>query len=514
MKQRYIVLILLAVVGVVDSGYLTIEHFQNTIPPCSVNPLFGDCGKVLQSEYSVIAGIPLALIGLLHYSFFTLVLIVSLLKKNKVAGVLANVLSFIGIISSLYFVYLQLIVIKSICLFCMVSAIDSLILFIIVQWELGYARKKIINSVTSLLYKKLLKPIFFLVDAEFIHTQMTRTGQLLGTSSLLRKCISLFFQFRSYKLRQQFHGISFENPIGLAAGFDYEARLTQILPSVGFGFQTLGTITYSAYEGNTKPLLGRLPKSKSLMVNKGYKNLGAKKTITSLSNLSFGIPVGVSIGRTNSKKLMSLRESIEDICKAFRLFEQSNIPHAYYELNISCPNLYGDVTFYPKKNLEELLTEVDALQIMKPIFIKMPIEKNDNDTIMMLDVIAKHCPKGVIFGNLQKNRSDPTLDAEEVAKFPVGNFSGKPTFIRSNELIRLTYARYHKRFTIIGCGGVFTPEDAYEKIVLGASLVQLITGMIYMGPQLISEINMGLVELLERDGYAHISEAIGVCNKN
>jgi dihydroorotate dehydrogenase len=130
--------------------------------------------------------------------------------------------------------------------------------------------------------------------------------------------------------------------MGLAAGFDYEARLTQSLFPWGFGFQTVGTITNNPYEGNPRPMLGRLPKSKSLMVNKGFKNLGAETTAKKLKGLTFKIPVGISIGRTNSPKLTTQEESIKDILIAFRKFEKEKIKNAYYELNISCPNLYGD----------------------------------------------------------------------------------------------------------------------------------------------------------------------------
>ena len=142
----------------------------------------------------------------------------------------------------------------------------------------------------------------------------------------------------------------------------------------------------------------------------------------------------------------------------------------------------------------------------------MPIEKSDTDVEAMLTIVAKHSPKGVIFGNLQKDRSHPSFAPDEIARCGKGNFSGKPTFTRSNELIALAYRGYKDRFVIVGCGGIFSAEDAYTKIKLGASLLELITGMIYEGPQLIAQINIGLEALLKRDGYNHISEAVGVNN--
>jgi dihydroorotate dehydrogenase len=130
-------------------------------------------------------------------------------------------------------------------------------------------------------------------------------------------------------------------------------------------------------------------------------------------------------------------------------------------------------------------------------------------TLAMLRVIARHSPKGVIFGNLLIDRHSPALVPQEVAKFQVGNFSGKPTFDRSNALISLAYKHFQDRFIIIGCGGIFNASDAYEKIKRGANLVELITGMIYQGPQLISQINNGLLDLLEQDGFTSIAEAVG-----
>ena len=139
----------------------------------------------------------------------------------------------------------------------------------------------------------------------------------------------------------------------------------------------------------------------------------------------------------------------------------------------------------------------------------MPIEQTDEETLAMLNVITDFPVAAVIFGNLLKNRKDKALDPEEVKQFPVGNFSGKPTEERSNELIELSYKRYGKELVIIGCGGIFNAKDAYKKIRLGATLVQLITGLIFEGPQLIAQINIGLDELLRQDGFSNISQAIG-----
>jgi dihydroorotate dehydrogenase len=361
-------------------------------------------------------------------------------------------------------------------------------------------------------YRYGIRPLLFRFSSESVHEVLTNTGEAFGKSPIIRTSLSKLLTVNEHSLEQTFFHIPFSNPIGLSAGFDYKAQLTQLTPSLGFGFETIGTITNNPYAGNPKPQLGRLVKSRSLLVNKGFKNEGMQAVLTKLSGKQFGIPVGVSIGRTNSRVLMTQQQSIQDICQAFQKAEQSQVPFSYYELNISCPNLFGDVTFYPPKNLHELLHEITKLKLSKPLFLKMPIEKSNEEVKKMLEVSVQFPVQGVIFGNLQKNRNDPALLPEEVRKYPIGNFSGKPTQKRSDELIEYAYKHYGKRLLIIGCGGVFSAEDAYRKIRLGASLVQLITGLIFEGPQLISEINCGLIRLLRKDGFLHISETIGIDN--
>lgn len=361
-------------------------------------------------------------------------------------------------------------------------------------------------------YKYLLKPVLFLMSADFVHDRFLMIGEFLGSNEISKSFMKRLFGYENKGLEQKLAGISFKNPIGLAAGFDYNANLTQILPSVGFGFMTVGTVTNMAYEGNPMPRLGRLPKSKSLLVNKGFKSEGAKSVIKRLKSKKFDVPLGISIGRTNSAKLKNLEESIEDIVSAFKKFEETDIQNSYYEMNISCPNIIHSsekITFYTPKNLEKLLRALDKLKLKKPVFIKMPITESDADVIKMMNVIVKHEIAGVIFGNLEKDRKNKVFEKDEIKNASMGNFSGRPCWNRSNELISLVGKKYGEKIIIIGCGGVMSAEDAYEKIRRGASLVQMITGMVYEGPSVISKINLGLVELLERDGYKNISKAVG-----
>lgn len=516
-----IFLLLLSLAGFIDSTYLTWEHYNNVIPPCAVNPLIPafliDCGKVLTSPYSIMFGIPLAVIGLFHYGTLTLAVISHILLRKKIFAYWIVLQTIIGAAASLYFMYIQLGIIGSICLYCTLSALISFTLLIVVYKILKKERYELHLAVYAIFYQKIIKPIFFLIYPEIVHNLMVWVGSNLARTPIIKFIGSKFVYFHP-SLRQKITGIEFDNPVGLAAGFDYNADLTQALYYLGFGFQSTGTITNLPYEGNPYPRLGRLPKSKSLMVNKGFKNIGAKKTAEKLAISGaegFKIPVGISIGMTHSENIKTIEEAVKDIISAFKIFEERKVKNSYYELNISCPNLVHakNISFYPPKNLELLLTAVDKLRLKKPVFVKMPIEKTNNEIVKMLDEIIKHKSiNGVIFGNLQKNRKDPSFNQSEVRKFKVGNFSGKPCEHRSNELIALAYKKYGNKLVIIGCGGIFSAEDAYKKIKLGASLVQLITGMIFQGPQLISQINLELIDLLKKDGFKNIKEAVGYEN--
>ncbi len=185
------------------------------------------------------------------------------------------------------------------------------------------------------------------------------------------------------------------------------------------------------------------------------------------------------------------------------------VPFSYYELNISCPNLHGPIEFYSPAHLEELLTAVFKLQLSRPVFIKMPIVKTNEEVLGMLTVIARFPVAGVIIGNLFGDRTLPLLVQKELEPYPKGGLSGMATQHRSDELIGLVYANFGKRFVIVGCGGVFSAADAYRKIRSGASLIQFITGMIFEGPQLPAAINKGIAQLLKKDGFNNVSEAIG-----
>ncbi len=346
------------------------------------------------------------------------------------------------------------------------------------------------------------------MDPEFVHDQVLQAGKLLGMTAPTRLLTRKVFAFASPMLEQDLLDIHFSNPIGLSAGFDKNAELTDVLPSVGFGFAEVGSITGEPCAGNPKQRLWRLPKSESLLVYYGLKNDGAVAIAKHLRKKQFAIPIGISIAKTNNQACAQREAGIADYAKAYTALADIG---AYTTINISCPNTFGGQPFTDPESLDQLLSVIDTIPSRKPIFIKLSPDLGTQLIDKILAVIDRHNVRGIICSNLTKDHHHPAIKDEGMPS--VGGFSGKVVQELADELIRYVYAKTQGKYVIIGCGGVFTAEDAYKKIKLGSSLIQLITGMIFRGPQLIGELNRGLVDLLKRDGYQHISEAVGVDNK-
>lgn len=355
-------------------------------------------------------------------------------------------------------------------------------------------------------YQHLVKPIFFRLDPEDVHDRICALGSTLGKFAITRRLSKTLFVFENPALEQTILGIHFPNPIGLTAGFDKNAELTKIIPSVGFGHEEIGSVTGEPCLGNPKPRLWRLPKSKGLVVWYGLKNDGATVIAARLSGQTCSIPLGTSVARTNAPETVEDSAGIADYVKAFSAFAQIG---DYTTVNISCPNTCGGEPFTQPNRLDALLTALDAVATSKPIFLKLPCDITTDELDALVDVATQHRVHGLIASNLTKRRDRQGIDQKEIAGKDKGGVSGRPVFDPSNVLISHLYQTVGSRFVIVGSGGVFSAEDAYEKIRRGASLVQLATGMIFEGPQLIGKINHGLVRLLRRDGYKNITEAVG-----
>lgn len=364
-------------------------------------------------------------------------------------------------------------------------------------------------------YKKIAKPLLFLTSPDAIHSHMTTLaygfGKTPGAAALLRGITVR----RRPELETTWKGLRFSSPVGLAAGFDKNAKTMEAMHGIGFGFATVGSVTSKPCEGNPKPWFYRLPKTQSLVVHAGLANDGVEVILKRLNKLPISmqekIPVVMSVARTNSQEASGAKEGIADYVASIEAAKHS-LAVAAFEINISCPNAFGGETFTTPKLLDELLTAVDAVDAPQPKFIKMPADLEWPAFKKLLDVIVRHDIDAVTISNLAKDRSKIDLK-DPLPDHIKGGLSGAPVRELSNNLIKKTYAAYGDKLTIVGVGGILSAEDAYEKITLGATYVELITGMIFNGPGFIEEVNSGVARLMKQDGFKHISEAVGSAHK-
>ena len=366
------------------------------------------------------------------------------------------------------------------------------------------------------MYKYVIKPLLFLLTPDFAHRLIVFCGRVVQALPPVRWAIRKSWSFQDNSLQQEVDGITFYNPIGLSAGFDKNVQLSPLMEDVGFGFASGGSVTLEPRKGNRRPWFHRLPKTKSVVVYAGMPNYGLRKISRyirrnrrRLDNMPTVVSVAVVANKTTRERMgtrLTKEAIIDDVKKATEYISDNKLA-SVVEINISCPNA-GKEPFIETESLDALLTTLDSVPRDVPFWVKMPHLYDVEQFDSLLKVIVQHNVQGVTVANLVKDRSkidikDPLTD--EIR----GGLSGEPTREHSLELIRHAYRNYGDRLIIVGVGGVFSAEDAYVKIKAGASLVGLITGLFFEGPRLVGRINRGLVELLRKDGFSHISEAVG-----
>jgi dihydroorotate dehydrogenase len=299
-------------------------------------------------------------------------------------------------------------------------------------------------------------------------------------------------------------GLTFENPVGLGAGFDKNALLWNILPDVGFGFAELGSITGERCAGNPKPRLWRLPKYHALQVYYGLKNDGADAVSKRLAGVRPRMVLGISAAKTNNAATADPTVAVADYRHVVEKFRDIA---DFFTINISCPNAYGGQPFTDSGLLERLLSAVDACNVRQPVFVKLSPDLTEQNLDALLGVLDNHRIAGIVCTNLTKDETKMDVPKADIPGR--GGISGRVVQRLADAQLLSVARRTKGRYVLMGVGGIFTAEDAYRKIRSGASLVQLITGMVFRGPQLIGQINHDLVGLLEQDGFKNISEAIG-----
>ena len=364
-----------------------------------------------------------------------------------------------------------------------------------------------------------IRPLIFLMEPEQAHYSLKRVGVFLGKFWLTKKLTSLLMNYKHDSLNITVDGVDYKNPVGLSAGFDKDGELTKIYPHMGFGLAELGSFTGEICPGNPGKRLFRMIKSKAIVVWYGLNNEGSEKISARLKDEDFGdLRVGINAANSNLTPEFVLKDSIADYLKTMKLFKDVG---DYYDVNISCPNTQEGEPFVDKKNLDKLLTAINK-EIRpitdKPIYVKLAADMTLDEINIIVDACVEHKMDGVVCTNLAKPQYNTEHRPEEYptvdGRLPEGKgaMSGLPLQRISTNVIRHVYRRTKGKLTIIGVGGIFSAKDAYEKICSGASLLHMITTMIFDGPQNINEINRGLVKLLKKDGFDSIEQAVGCRN--
>ncbi|XLS28163.1 quinone-dependent dihydroorotate dehydrogenase [Flavobacteriaceae bacterium M23B6Z8] len=339
------------------------------------------------------------------------------------------------------------------------------------------------------MYKYIIRPILFQFDPESVHHFTFGIIRFLfripGISYLIKKS----YEVTDPKLERTVFGLRFKNPVGLAAGFDKDAKLFKELGDFGFGFIEIGTVTPRPQEGNPKKRLFRLKQDQAIINRMGFNNGGVDAALERLKS-NDRVLIGGNIGKN---KTTPNEKAVEDYLYCFdALFDHVD----YFVVNVSSPNTPNLRDLQDKKPLTKLLNTLQHKNEMrsksKPILLKIAPDLSDSQLLDIIDIIDRTGIAGVIATNTTISREglrSPLFLTEEA-----GGLSGKPLAKRSTEVIRFLATKSNHAFPIIGVGGINSVEDALEKLEAGASLVQLYTGFIYEGPALIKQINKKLLE--------------------
>ncbi len=339
------------------------------------------------------------------------------------------------------------------------------------------------------MYKTLIRPILFKYDPESVHHFIFRAVKFLSKLPPVSGLIRSIYKIDDERLEREVFGLKFKNPVGLAAGFDKDAKLFNELSDFGFGFIEIGTLTPKPQDGNPKKRLFRLKEDSAIINRMGFNNGGVEEAVIRLKK-NKGVLIGGNIGKN---KVTPNNEAVEDYKQCFDvLFDYVD----YFVVNVSSPNTPNLRELQDKEPLTELLKTLEEKNqqkpISKPILLKIAPDLTDDQLVDIIDIINETKIAGVIATNTTISRKG--LKSTSILANEVGGLSGKPLKVRSTEVIRFLSEKSNNAFPIIGVGGIHSVEDALEKLEAGASLVQVYTGFIYEGPKLIKNINKAILK--------------------
>jgi dihydroorotate dehydrogenase len=341
------------------------------------------------------------------------------------------------------------------------------------------------------MYKLLLRPIFFLFDPEKVHYFTFSLIRFLCKIPLIPSLFRSLYQVNDKRLERTLFGITFKNPVGLAAGFDKNAVLYNELANFGFGFIEIGTVTPKGQIGNPKKRLFRLKDDQGIINRMGFNNDGIEAAIRQLKKNKGNVIIGGNLGKNTATEPENYTQ---DYCEVFSALH----PYVdYFVLNVSCPNVGSHAKLNDKEYLVELISAVQKLNDQedkqKPILLKIAPDLNNIQLDEIIELVRETKIDGVIASNTSTTRDNLKISKERLEAIGNGGVSGQPIKSQSTKVIQYLADTSNKAFPIIGVGGIHSAKDALEKLNAGADLVQVYTGFIYEGPRLIKKINKALL---------------------
>jgi len=342
------------------------------------------------------------------------------------------------------------------------------------------------------MYKKFIRPLFFLFQPEFIHKVTFKLLKFIFFIPGIKGLICAIFNKSTPALNRTVFGINFKNPVGLAAGFDKNAELFEELSAFGFGFIEIGTLTPEPQPGNPTPRVFRIQPDKGLINRMGFNNEGLKSAVKRLRNNKSKVIIGGNIGKN---KITPNEDAISDYEKGFlALYDVVD----YFVVNVSSPNTPNLRELQEKEPLKKLLSRLQELNSekiqKKPILLKIAPDLTNEQLEDIIEIVFDTRIDGIVATNTTISREGLSINETEIDKMGAGGLSGSPLKDRSTEVIRYLSENSDNKIPIIGVGGIMTANDAIEKLEAGASLVQVYTGFIYEGPGIVKKINQELVK--------------------
>ncbi len=388
------------------------------------------------------------------------------------------------------------------------------------------------------IYKGLVRPLLFSglkTDPEWLHKTTLKWLAALNerrdvaAMALLRRKIQNRCSYVDPRLNQACFGLKFPNPVGLAAGFDKDGAAAGLWSDFGFGFAEMGTVTWHAQAGNPQPRLFRLIEDEAVLNRMGFNNLGAQALADRLGRVNTSdrqlemssehsspgstpvAPLGINLGKS---KITPLDQAVDDYCSSFKVLKELG---DYFVVNVSSPNTPGLRQLQAAEQLTPILASLQALNDQhRPLLLKIAPDLSDADIAAIVEVALEQKLAGIIATNTTIDRRH--LKTQRLAATgnlvvdEAGGLSGAPLRQRSTEVIRFIHRETQGKLPIVGVGGVASATDAWEKITAGASLVQLYSGWVYQGPEMMRHLLKGLAEQLDQAGFGSINDAVGTAN--